>query len=345
MFAAVTDHVFIDGGHTIDFTNKAFEALDHLGKDAASQVLPTLVLQTTAASAFRGVLGVASPARPRPPRERHVRADRRDRTAGRDRGGVDRRRCARRGSCSPTIRAPSPTRSCAAYEAGADDEAIGRAIAYAAALRIVRFHVQNDHGDWDTVHHSFTAANALHQALARNPTPELRRGCVHAALRVYLDRFLNVPAARLADGDHRQPRRARGVLRRAGHGRRGRQRGVRVLEGRRLTRGAGRRARPRVARRGRRVPLVPDGRGRRAPGECVARGLRGVGAGAGRRRPIPRRPHPDEKRAPDNDQNREPPAKRRSPLRRSRTRQGTPCERQGRLCRPRNPQPHARPGG
>jgi hypothetical protein len=61
----------------------------------------------------------------------------------------------------------------------------------------VRFHVQNDHGDWDTVHHSFTAANALHQALRRNPTPELRRACVHAALRIYLDRFLNVPAARL----------------------------------------------------------------------------------------------------------------------------------------------------
>ena len=31
MFAAVTDHVFIDGGHTVDFTNKAFEVLDHLG--------------------------------------------------------------------------------------------------------------------------------------------------------------------------------------------------------------------------------------------------------------------------------------------------------------------------
>src|SRR3954453_21629079 len=50
MFAAVTDHVFIDGGHTIDFTNKAFEALDHLGADAAAEVLPTLVRQTTAAS-------------------------------------------------------------------------------------------------------------------------------------------------------------------------------------------------------------------------------------------------------------------------------------------------------
>ena len=50
MFAAVTDHVFIDGGHTIDFTNKAFEAVEHLGKDAAGEILPTLVRQTTAAS-------------------------------------------------------------------------------------------------------------------------------------------------------------------------------------------------------------------------------------------------------------------------------------------------------
>ena len=66
-------------------------------------------------------------------------------------------------------------------------------------MRIVQFHTQNDFGDWDTVHHAFTAANALHQALVRNPTPELLRGVVHGALRVYLDRFLNVPAARLPD--------------------------------------------------------------------------------------------------------------------------------------------------
>ena len=49
LFAAVTDHVFIDGGHTIDFTNKAFEALDLLGPDAAGDVLPTLVRQTAGA--------------------------------------------------------------------------------------------------------------------------------------------------------------------------------------------------------------------------------------------------------------------------------------------------------
>src|SRR4051812_9965691 len=50
MLTAVTDHVFVDGGHTLDFTNKAFECLDLIGLDAAGQVLPTMVLQTAHAS-------------------------------------------------------------------------------------------------------------------------------------------------------------------------------------------------------------------------------------------------------------------------------------------------------
>ena len=54
MFSAVTDHVFLDGGHTLDFTNKAFEVLDHLGWAEAADVLPTLVAQTAAAVAQRG---------------------------------------------------------------------------------------------------------------------------------------------------------------------------------------------------------------------------------------------------------------------------------------------------
>ena len=42
MTAAATDHVFVDIGHTLDFTNKAFEAVDLLGWDSAAAVLPTL---------------------------------------------------------------------------------------------------------------------------------------------------------------------------------------------------------------------------------------------------------------------------------------------------------------
>ena len=84
-----------------------------------------------------------------------------------------------------------------AISSGAEPEELGRAVAYAAALRITRFHTQNDHGDWDEVHYAFTAANALHQAVVRAPTPGLLRAVYHGALRIYLDRFLNVPAARL----------------------------------------------------------------------------------------------------------------------------------------------------
>jgi hypothetical protein len=69
-------------------------------------------------------------------------------------------------------------------------------VAYAAALRLTRFHTQNDHGDWDVVHHGFTTANATHQLINRAATPELLRGVYQAAMKVFLDRFLNIPAAR-----------------------------------------------------------------------------------------------------------------------------------------------------
>ena len=84
----------------------------------------------------------------------------------------------------------------AARAAGANDEQLARAVAYAAALRLVRFHTQNDHGDWDVVHHGFTAANATHQVVRRSPTPAVARGIYQVAMKVFLDRFLNIPPAR-----------------------------------------------------------------------------------------------------------------------------------------------------
>ena len=65
MGAAATDHLFLDGGHTIDFTNKAFEVLDHLGWEHAGDVLPTLAQETARARTGRRDGGVAPPRRPR----------------------------------------------------------------------------------------------------------------------------------------------------------------------------------------------------------------------------------------------------------------------------------------
>jgi len=45
--------------------------------------------------------------------------------------------------------------------------------------------------------HTFTFANAVHQGLRRTPLRELVRGVFDAAMSLYLDRFLNVPAAKM----------------------------------------------------------------------------------------------------------------------------------------------------
>lgn len=199
MFAAITDHVFVDGGHTIDFTNKAFESLVYAGEGTAATVLPTLVRQTVGASRSE------ESGEWRHPHDLKVLvAGANERLPAAWDGGEE-----ARGSLDDTavvalaweLLGDDPDTVVdallGAMARGATAEQLGRAVAFAAGLRIVRFHTQNDHGDWNTVHHAFTAANALHQALVRNPTPELLRGLVHGALRVYLDRFLNVPAARL----------------------------------------------------------------------------------------------------------------------------------------------------
>ena len=193
MFATLTDHVYVDGGHSLDFTNKAFEAVGHVGSRHAA-MLTSLVMQTCQAERSEETsewqhphdlvtLGDSA--------KRHLaELDLVDAI-----GGID---VARLGWA---LLSDDPAEVVTALLAAADDgaalEELARAVAFAGALRLVRFHTNNDPGDWDTVHHTFTFANAVHQAVVRRPSPAIVRGIVDGALRVYLDRFLNVPAARL----------------------------------------------------------------------------------------------------------------------------------------------------
>jgi hypothetical protein len=194
MGVGITDHVFVDGGHSVDFTNKALEVLDQLGSDWAQTVSTSLAGQSARASRSEetgqwrhpydlpGLLtgvqagGVESPG---------------DGTFGDDE--VD--------SLAWTVLGDDPAQIVEALDTavarGATYEQAARAVAYAAALRMVRFHTRNDHGDWDVVHHGFTAANAVHQLIRRVPDPYLARGIYQGAMKVFLDRFLNIPAARL----------------------------------------------------------------------------------------------------------------------------------------------------
>jgi nitrite reductase/ring-hydroxylating ferredoxin subunit len=199
LVAASTDHVFLDEGHVIDFTNKAFEVLEHVGEDEAAVVLPTLVRMTARAArheeqgAWRHPHDLASMVTLACERLPKLLAE----GAGRTITDED------VAALGWRLLSDSPDEVVQAIDdaivAGASGEQLGRAVALAAALRITRFHTQNDHGDWDVVHHGFTAANGLHQLLRRVDSPLLLRGVYHSALKVYLDRFLNVPAARLPE--------------------------------------------------------------------------------------------------------------------------------------------------
>ncbi len=74
---------------------------------------------------------------------------------------------------------------------------LAREVSYAAALRLARFAISNEVTDWFNPQHSFIHANAAWQAINRSPSPEVVRTLFQAAMAVYMDRFLNVPAARL----------------------------------------------------------------------------------------------------------------------------------------------------
>jgi hypothetical protein len=88
-----------------------------------------------------------------------------------------------------------------ALREGATENELAAAVSYGAALRIARFPTSNEFSDWDTALHTFTFASAVQEGQRRAPSTELLRGVFDAAMSIYLDRFLNVPAARLPEPD------------------------------------------------------------------------------------------------------------------------------------------------
>jgi hypothetical protein len=85
----------------------------------------------------------------------------------------------------------------AALRAGTTPWRVAQGISYAAAMRLARFGPGNDVNDWFGPVHAFVFSNALCQMLRRSCSREIVRQLFHAASAVYMDRFVNVPAASL----------------------------------------------------------------------------------------------------------------------------------------------------
>jgi nitrite reductase/ring-hydroxylating ferredoxin subunit len=201
LFAAETDRAYADGGHSLDFINKAFECLDVIGWEHAADVLPSVVGQMAAAqgaeerTAWRQPVDLIALCQRAGVELPHLF------TASAQAGGWS-----DHVALSDRLLGDDPTEIIDAVTTAARDGAspvdLGRALAYAAALRVARFGTANEHSDWETAHHVFTYTNAVHQALKRidsaSPDPvEAVRGLLHGTMALYLARYLNVPPASL----------------------------------------------------------------------------------------------------------------------------------------------------
>src|SRR5215210_2862052 len=208
LFSAATDHRYLDLGHVLDFTNKAFEALDVAGWSHAEPVLASL------SRAYAGATRMEESNSWRNPVDLvEILQDAFEKLSSALDNGRHRRdeRWEGREELASVLLSEDPKAIASALlealQEGATEEELAQAVAYTAALRIARFPTTNEFGDWDTALHTFTFANAVHQGLRRTPSAELVRGVFDAAMSVHLDRFLNIPPTRLPklDGPETEP--------------------------------------------------------------------------------------------------------------------------------------------
>jgi nitrite reductase/ring-hydroxylating ferredoxin subunit len=198
LFSAATDHRYLDSGHVLDFTNKAFEALDIVGWGLAEQVLTSLVALYAQAtrmeerSSWRHPIDIIA-----------LLNDCFDKLPAVSEKSKQSQTGWKASKAIVDVLLGDDPNAIAdvlieSLKDGAKGEELASTVAYAAALRIAQFPITNEYSDWDTALHTFTFANAVQQAIHRLPSSmELLRAVFDVAMSNYLNRFLNVPCAAL----------------------------------------------------------------------------------------------------------------------------------------------------
>lgn len=195
LVGATTDHRYLDTGHTMDFVNKACETLDHVGWERADDLLPALVPQLVGAerseerSSWRQPIDLAAilegsfadlPAR----------IDTNDEWSAST-------------EFTETLLSDDPHEIVGALdeaiENGASAAELADCVAETAATRVAQFGTGNEFRDWNTVHHTYTYANAVCGLARRTDGEGSYKAVYDGAINVFLDRFLNTPPAEVPE--------------------------------------------------------------------------------------------------------------------------------------------------
>jgi len=193
LFGVASERLYANGGHLFEDCNKVFEFKDHLG-DTHNILLPLLVEGLTQSRGeeestnWQHPIDIVTPLS-----ELNVKLPALlENNSGE--GKIDKGLLA-------TLSGDDPIAILRDLESALANNVsplrLAREVSYAAALRLARFSTSNEVTDWFNPQHTYIHSNAVYQAVKRSPTPQVVRAIFQAAISVYIDRFLNVPAAKL----------------------------------------------------------------------------------------------------------------------------------------------------
>jgi len=203
LFGAASERLYANGGHLFEDCNKVFEFNEHLG-NSHEKLLPLLVESLTQSRGqeestnWHHPIDIVTPLSELNGRLSVLLENNAGDTV------VDE-------NLQAVLLGDDPLEILSELESALENNvpplALAREVSYTAALRLARFATSNEVTDWFNPQHTYVYSNAVYQAVKRSPTPEVVRAIFQGAISVYMDRFLNIPAARLpserpASGDN-----------------------------------------------------------------------------------------------------------------------------------------------
>ena len=193
VFSVASERLYADGGHLLESCNKAFE-FGNRCPDYKAEIFPLLVGSLTGSRGreestnWHHPINIIQPLAEVDAELPQVLAN----NQGKGQATAELRE---------TILGDDPisliNQLLQALKDDVSPDLLAREVCYAAAMRLARFATSNEVTDWFNPQHTFIFCHGASKAIQRSPTPEVVRAIFQGAISVYMDRFLNVPAARL----------------------------------------------------------------------------------------------------------------------------------------------------